>query len=129
MKKELIMPSNSVALSTEEMMKVNGGEKYTYYLSNDDCKAACFAICGSMVGISASAVVAAADVAAITIAAFVPGMAGLTTAMVGGFAWSFAKCMTEVCMSKDKGLKIEYEYPLNLKFAVTSGPVSSGFKK
>ena len=119
MKKNLVMPSNSVALTTNEMMDVTGGEKYTYYLNNNDCKALCFAICGSMVGLSAGAVVAAADVAVITIAAFVPGLAGLTTAMVGGFAVQFAKCMTEICMSNDKGLMIEYEYPLDLEFSVT----------
>ena len=118
--KKLVMPANSVALSTDEMVNVNGGEKYTYYLNNADCKGLCFAICGSMVGMSAAAVVAAADVAVITMAAFIPGLSGLTTAMVGGFAWQFAKCMTEICMSETKGLKIEYEYPLDLEFSITN---------
>ncbi len=119
MKKQMMMPKGSKALSVEEMMEVNGGEKYTFYLNNDDCKALCFAICGSMVGLSASAVVAAADVAVITIAAFVPGMAGLTSTVLAGVAWQFAKTMTEVCLSETKGLKIEYEYPLDIEFSVT----------
>ena len=73
-----------------------------------------------MVGLSASAVVAAADVAVITLAAFVPGMAGLTSTVLAGVAWQFAKTMTEVCLSDTKGLKIEYEYPLDIEFSVTN---------
>lgn len=116
----MVLPVNSQKLTNNEMIEVNGGEKYTYYLTNDQCKGVCFAICGSMVGMSAATVVAAADVAVITIAAFVPGMAGLTSAVFAGFAWEFAKSMTEICMSDNKGLRIDYEYPLNLKFSVTT---------
>ena len=120
MKNKMMMPLGSKTLSVEEMREVNGGEKYTFYLNNNDCKALCFAICGTMVGLSAPAVIAAADVAAITLAAFIPGMAGLTSTVIAGVAWEFAKTMTEICLSDTKGLKIEYEYPLDIEFSVTN---------
>ncbi|MBE5936100.1 MAG: hypothetical protein E7262_10045 [Lachnospiraceae bacterium] len=118
-KNQLLMPANAVVLSEKDMIEVNGGEKYTFYLNNNDCKALCFAICGTMVGMSASAIVVAADVAAMTVAAFIPGMAGLTGTVLAGVAFEFAKAMTEVCLSETKGLKIVYEYPLDIEFSIT----------
>ena len=42
MKKELIMPNNATILNEEQMIEVNGGEKYTFYLNNADCKSVDF---------------------------------------------------------------------------------------